>query len=210
MIFRDFLENLFGDRIKVRALRCLVLNHEGLTGRGLASLVGTSHFKMNQVLGDLTGFGIVRMIQAGRANLYRLNEDHITCEKFVLPAFRFEAHLLEDLGQQILLRLDPRPLSVILYGSVARREEGSRSDLDLLLLYEGGTSPGSIIETGDLLSEWISRTYGNPVSLRRSSIQDFQKRARSKDPLIRNIIREGRVLTGLSTSEVLDYGRKKN
>ncbi len=209
MNFNNIISRLFGDNVKIKVYQVLSLHQEGLTGRGLASLIGTSPFKINQVLRQLEAQGVVQSSVVGRAHLYRLNVTHILVTTFIVPLLEQERGFFQRLGEGIISRLDPHPpLSVILYGSVARGEGDPNSDLDLLLLYDDSQdiSPKGIIATGDRLSEWTSREYGNPISVRRAYVSDFKRRAQEHDLLIRNIIKEGKRLAGLSLTEVLNYG----
>lgn len=211
MTFKLFLDWLLGDKVNLAVYRILSRHREGLTGRGIASLVGTSPFKINQVLRRLVAEGVLESSVAGKSHLYRFNPRHLLIQEVVLPLIQREENFFEELGAKIMQRLNPKPVSIILYGSIARGGEQPASDLDLCLVYpDGSPPPGKITEVGDLLWEWASRAYGNPVSIRRSLISQFQQRARERDPLIQTIIREGIVLHGKSIQEVLDYGSKKN
>lgn len=210
MNFNNIINNILADKVRVEIFKHLSLHTEGLTGRALGILVKTSPFKINRELRHLVAQGIITESVVGRAHLYRFQREHILAQKLILPALEFERSCIENLGKGLYQRLDPSPLSIILYGSVARKEEGPQSDIDLLLVYaEEGKELGRLTVIGDLVSEWLQRTYGNPVSIRRVWISDFQHRAAERDSLIRTIIKEGRSIAGLSLTEVLDYGREK-
>lgn len=210
MIFSSFLENLLGERVKLRVYGVLARHGGGLTGRGIASLVRTSPFKINQVLRQLVAEGIVESSAMGRANAYRLNHRHMVVQNAILPLIRFEDEFWKRLGDKMLKGLRPKPLSVILYGSVARGEEKYGSDFDIHLVYGGRTLPQKLEGEKGRLREEFAAAFGSPLTISVSRISDFQMRSREKDPLIRNIIKEGHVLTGLSLTELLAYGRKKN
>ena len=147
MIFHDFADWLLANPIKMALLRHLVSQQEGVSGRGFAALVGASHFTVLHVLRELVAQGIVVRSSAGRTHLYRLNRNHILLEKVLLPLFSLERDLYRTLGEDIMTSLDPQPLSVILYGSVARRAETTDSDVDILLLYSGGAGRFSLDES---------------------------------------------------------------
>lgn len=209
MFFSNIIVNLLSDSVKIGVYKTLSRHPEGMTGRGLAALISTSPFKINQVLRELVSQGVIEESVIGRAHQYRLNKQHILIRDLILPLIDFEEKILTNLGAEIMKRLEKNPpLSVILFGSVARGDAEPLSDIDVFLIYtDKDETPGPISETGDLLSEWITRSYGNHVSLRRAWVSDFQRRARERDPLIRNVIEEGKCLAGLSLTELLDYGK---
>jgi predicted nucleotidyltransferase len=77
---------------------------------------------------------------------------------------------------------------VIVYGSQARREATSASDIDVLLVYPGEIRPGQEIRRlGDILAE-INLRYQELVSVLPVSEEDFQQRA---TPFWVNIRKEG-------------------
>ena len=208
MNFTNILKQILSDKVRIAIYQHLSVHPEGITGRALGTLVGTSPFKINRELRHLVAQGIITETVVGRAHLYRLQREHILVQQLILPMLDFERTCIEKLGSTLSQRLTPPPLSIIVYGSVARGEEGPQSDLDLLLVYAGAvTDPGRIAIVGDAVNEWLQRTYGNPVSFQRISITAFQHRAVQRDPLIRSIIKEGRAIAGLTLTEVLDYGR---
>jgi predicted nucleotidyltransferase len=208
MVFSNFLENLLGDPVKIRVYRVLTRRAEGVTGRGIASLIGTSPFKINQVLRGLVSDGVVESVSMGRANLYRLNRRHVLVRDLVFFLTDYEKGFWLNLGRKILKHLRPKPLSVILYGSVARGEEEATSDLDLHLVYDDRISEKEGGDQDRLLREEMGRAYGNPLSITRSTVSEFQRRSRQREPLIRNIVKEGRVLAGKSFTELLSHDRK--
>ena len=201
-IINEFLQNSAPFRI----VASLMKQKQGLSGRALASLIGVSPFKAHQVLKFLVAQGVLMENIAGRSHLYSVNQDHVLVQKIVRPLVQLEESLFEELGSEILKALRSKPLSIILYGSVARGEETADSDIDILLVYEGDEDIGSIRESG-LFMESVTRKYGNPVGVRRCFVSDLQKRFSEQGELIKNIIKEGKVLSGKSITELLSYGR---
>lgn len=204
MIFHNIINKLLGDPVQITVLKLLWTHEEGLTGRSLATLTGCSTFKMKKVLETLLPHGLLTRTVIGRAYIYRLNMEHISIKKLIKPLIEFEKTLFLDLGKLIMKLLELKPLSVILYGSVARGEEDPNSDLDLLLIYDDSVPSHSIIDMGNILMEVIPKKYGNPVSVRRCLLSDFKKRIGTRDTLIRNIVKEGKVIAGLPLSELLE------
>lgn len=203
MFFNNSITRIIKDSKYLKTFEILFKNTEGATGRALAVLVGVSVFKMNQVLRDLVQQGIVLQTSIGKAHLYRLNKLHVFRE-IISYLIRFDETLLSSLGKKIMRELTPKPLSIIVYGSVARGEEKPNSDLDLLFVYDGKSEPGGITKTGHIL-EMVSRHYGNPASIIRAYFSDLQRPREEHSSLMRNIIKEGRSIAGLSITEILNY-----
>ena len=104
-----------------------------LTGRAAHRLIGHgSEQGIRKSLERLSQQGIVLSRDAGRARLYRLNRQHLAA-----PYVEGLAGLHGDLITRLRTAVDSwsiEPRAVLLFGSVARREAGRESDLDLLVV----------------------------------------------------------------------------
>lgn len=198
--------DLCGDGIYLQIAAVLRKAPGGVSGRGIAGLLPASTFKTHHALKFLETQGVLKSAAAGKALLYQLNQDHILVQKILLPLLDFQDNIYTELGNEIMAPLRPKPVSIILYGSVARGEERSDSDLDLFLVYKEEQKTGRLSEK-ELWMEKITRKYGNFVSVRRGSVLQLQQARRGKDELMRNIIKEGKVIAGLSMTDLLTYGR---
>ncbi|MET0306280.1 MAG: nucleotidyltransferase domain-containing protein [Solirubrobacterales bacterium] len=114
-------------------LAVLARAEEEFSGRQLHRLLGyASEPGVRKAVERLVDQGVVDRRQAGRAKLYRLNRQHLAA-----------AHIegLANLHLQLIARLREtigawrqRPHSAFLFGSVARGDAVSASDLDLLVI----------------------------------------------------------------------------
>ena len=123
--------------------------------------------------------------------------------EILLPAFVNERNWLERLGGEI--RRSVRDIeSVILYGSWAKKKARPQSDVDLLLVASRKRSKDRALqERVDDTRARMSERYGRPISLLILGPDDLRRRLRKRDPLLREIIAQGRVLAGSSLAEVV-------
>jgi DNA-binding transcriptional ArsR family regulator len=104
-----------------------------LTGRQIARLArrGTSP-AVSAALDRLVEQGLVHRQRAGRAYLHSLNRDHVAA-----PAVELLAGLRSELLRRLRLALRafrPPPLHASMFGSAARGDGDTRSDIDLLIV----------------------------------------------------------------------------
>jgi predicted nucleotidyltransferase len=104
-----------------------------LTGRQIARLArrGTSP-AVSAALDRLVEQGLVHRERAGRAYLHSLNRDHVAA-----PAVQLLAGLRSELLRRLrtgLRAFRPRPVHASMFGSVARGDGDTRSDIDLLVV----------------------------------------------------------------------------
>jgi Nucleotidyltransferase domain len=104
-----------------------------LTGARVAKLVrrGTDR-GVQKALDRLVEQGIVRRQPAGRAYLHVLNRDHVTAP-IVLALAGLRAELLTRLRKEFGA-WDPPPVHASLFGSAARGDGDTESDIDLLVV----------------------------------------------------------------------------
>jgi len=116
-----------------RVLAVLAGTDKPLTGRTVASLVQphTSLRGVQVTLDDLLANGVVTREKAGRAYLYLLNHDHLAAAP-ILALANMRTELQDRISAEII-DWDPAPAAVWLFGSVARGEAGTDSDVDLLV-----------------------------------------------------------------------------
>lgn len=106
---------------------------EEFSGRRIHRLVGRgSEPGVRKAVERLVNQGIVLRRQAGRANLYRLNRQHVSSEAIELLA-QARSQLIAWL-QEAIASWEIVPRCAAVFGSVARGEAGPDSDLDLLVV----------------------------------------------------------------------------
>lgn len=206
MQFHDFINKMVGDPAKIKTVKLLMKQPEGVSGRELGRLIGVSHFKSHSVLTELAKQGMLIVRKAGKANIYKLNKQHLMIEK-LRPLFQMEENIFTIVGDLLFSKLKPKPLSIILYGSIARNEERPDSDIDILVIYDDDVFDPKL--TDEILEEGsdMPAKFGNRLSAIAVQLSKFQGGVKSKDPLFYRIFREGRVIAGLSINEVQGYGR---
>lgn len=127
---------VLGTRAKVDLLRVLTAGGAPMSQRELARRAGVTLRSAQAALVDLYGVGVARKLEGGRDHLTVLNDRHQLAPALV-AVFSAEAELALGVRRSIvaLARGDRRPpLGLYLFGSVARADETTESDLDVLLI----------------------------------------------------------------------------
>jgi predicted nucleotidyltransferase len=97
-------------------------------------------------------------------------------------------NLVQELKEGLSLIYGDRVKGIYLYGSYARGEERSDSDIDVMIVLDDYQSYGKEIDrTGELVSQ-LSLTYG--ISISRVLMKEIQW-MESDTPLLRNIRADG-------------------
>lgn len=169
-----------------------------LTGRAIAELTRprVSQPRVARILNELAQAGLVSRTPAGSASLFSLNREH-------LAAGPVEA--LASLRAQLWARIAEHahgwthpPDAVVVYGSAARGDGGTASDIDLLVIRPpdvDGEDPGWHENLTDLAAH-VTRWTGNPCEVLDRSADDLQSMAAAGERLLGEIRRDGRALVG--------------
>lgn len=190
---------------RLRLLRYLSTHEGPFTGRELAREVGLDPKNASVALRQLVDAGVVQRRRAGRAYLYSLDRDSYLAHDVLLPAFSKERSWQQALGSEIKAAVGPGVESVILYGSWARGQAGPRSDIDLLLVIGARRSKAAVEgRLSDQRARLVGRFRHIPSFLVLSR-QEFRKRLGRGDPLVREIVEQGQVLAGKTTSELVAH-----
>lgn len=156
----------------------------GLTGRTIARLAGLSHAGAGKVLTQLVEHGMVLAEPVGAANAYRLNREHL----LVGPALEMLTTLdrLEAQLSATIRSWSVRCAGCALFGSAARRDGTTRSDLDVLVLRPDTVAVADpawraqLDDTARQVEGWT----GNPLSWVEFDNTTFSRMITNSDPLI--------------------------
>lgn len=203
MKFTNLLDDVLGQKSKIKVLRFLTKVRGSFTGRELARQVGLSPEKTRQVLKDFQEQGIVEVQNAGRTNLYKLRKESTLVKNVLVPLFHSERNLPKSLAQTIRKGTSFPVVSIILFGSLARGEERSDSDIDVLILTENNGDLRKAKKEIESIEHKVIEEFSNRLSPLIWNVREFQRRYKTKDHLLRQIIKEGIVLHGKTVSEVV-------
>ena len=185
---------------QARVLAVLSRAGQPLTGRTIARLTeDVSQSTVSRLLLDLQHAGLVLKVPGG----YVMNREHL--------AYVALESLL-DAPQELQRRVAGAvggwatpPVSVVLFGSTARRSAGRTSDVDVLIL-----RPPDIDATDEawalnvsLLAEQVGRWWGAPCEVLEYTPGELVELHETSDPLIESLLRDGVTVSGLDLPSVL-------
>lgn len=170
--------------------------------RTIAQLAGVSQAQASRVLPGLVDLGVVERREIPPASLFRLVPEHVA-SRALLAVARSTETVFHEIGQ-LAASLPHPPVSVIVFGSFARRSAGPASDIDIVVV-----RPADIDEDDDdwtdSLEVWrggVRRLTGNPVDVIEVSADEVAAKAVGRSHLWAEVRRDGRVVHGLGLDEL--------
>ncbi len=173
-------------------LQALARLEQPVTRRRLAAAAGVAPGNASAVIEELIQAGLVSETVAGRASMVVLNRDHLAAAP-VLALAGLRGELIRRLRER--LSAWPDLHAAWLFGSVARGDADSDSDVDLLIVADDLQSPDLHQRLSRLQAD-VHTWTGNGVQLVEHSPSSWRKLVRSKNPLVEQIRLDGIALAG--------------
>lgn len=177
---------LFAGRAVVALLKLFALfPNRDFYQRELTDLAGERLFLIQRALARLVRAGFVDRASRGNRVYYRANQSHPAFED--LKAVIFKTVGLGDALRTQLARLGDRVKVAFLYGSVARGEETTSSDVDIMLIGDltGREVASLFAPVRKILNREINPSVYSPA--------EFRKKLRERHPFLTTVLSEPKV-----------------
>ncbi len=184
--------------VQGRILAVLAETTAELNLRTIARLSGASPAQASRVLPELVALGLVDRREAPPSALFALIEDNVA-GRLVRSLSRSRETVLDELGA-LAGQMDLTPVSVIVFGSLARGEADALSDLDVVLVRPTGVDEDDEpwASSAERWRTAARRLTGNAVQVIEIDEGELARRLRRPAELWANVLREGVVVHGAS------------
>ena len=159
-----------------------------LTGNEISRLAkGGSKAGIFLALQRLEQHGLVDVMEAGNANLYTLNLDHVASEAVLA---------LRDLRGKLFSRITGAinswkiaPISVAVFGSAARGDGGLNSDIDILIVRPESVGEDDLQWENQIadLNHLVHRWSGNSSSIIQATPTQVASMIFRKEPIVESL-----------------------
>lgn len=177
-------------------LRVLAGTEAAMGVRQIARVAGVSPNRASQVLSHLADHGLVLVDQHGAGRLCRLNRAHLAADPLIALA-GLRSRMLDFLRSE-LAAWSPRPVHASLFGSAARGDGDTTSDLDLLVIqpdpgaHDDDRWESQLFGAGDR----IFAATGNHVAWFVTGSVDLRRAVEAGEPIIDEWRRDSIHLSG--------------
>ena len=202
MLFYRVLDEVLAAWSHLAILRALQDAAQGMSGRELARQAGLSHQAGDRAIARLEKLHILKRQRSGRAHFFTLNRSHQLVIKALLPLLVAERQFFPELCAAIRKRLGKSALAIILFGSVARKQENAASDLDLCFVVRHAKDKTLLQTAVHQTAPVLFQRFGAKLAPIFLTVAEFQKKAKRYSPPIGDILNEGVVISGLSLREL--------
>jgi len=207
MRFQKPLDTILSSGVKVRILRFLCRKGGQWNGRRIAAQLGISPVTAHRALRELREDTVLDFQKVGNNFVYSLRDEHYLVREVLRPLFELEANSLsrmtDFLSRCIEGKLKTQVVSVVLYGSVARGQEGPSSDIDLMVLVKSEGAKGEVRRVLDDLWGAVASRFGNPAAFYVNTVQEARGKLRHRLSVLESIMQHHRLVWGRPLKEIL-------
>ena len=201
MIIHNVLNKLFSSPALLSVLRELAARSKGATGREIARISGLTHQAAHNALANLEALKIVKREFAGKAHFFTINREHYLFKYIISDMFASEKQFRDSIYKEIIKAFKGVSESLIVFGSVARKEENVESDLDLCIITD---NTKEIDKRLNAFREKLYTNYGITLAPYILKEKEFAALAHKKKSPVNSILKEGIVIAGKSIKELVN------
>jgi predicted nucleotidyltransferase len=177
-------------------LRVLAGSTRPFTGREVARLAESAHTTAQRALDRLVEHGLADRVPAGRAAVYTLNREHLAASS-VESLVAMRTTLLERIGAT-LFRWSKSPVHASLFGSAARADGDTASDIDLVVVRRDSVlrEDPDWRDQVDGLAFQVNRWTGNELAILELTESDLAEMRRERPPIVNELRSDAVTLLG--------------
>ncbi len=183
--------------VEAAVLRVLARADTGFSGRQVHTLAGVgSTSSVHRALTGLVKVGVVVAEPRPPSIIYRINRVHVLWT--VIESGLCARTRVFDNIDQFCTESFPRELglTVLVYGSVARRDSTLESDVDLFVAYPDGFDPEARADLSYQLAQHVERLTGNETQVYSLERSELAERLVDKDAFLTNVLTDGILIHG--------------
>ena len=185
-----------------RVLAVLAETTAELNLRTVARLASVSPAQASRVLPGLVDLGLVERREVPPSSLFRLCRQNVAAQ-VVVELARSRDIALQRMGSAAE-ELSVPPVSVVIFGSFARREADRQSDIDAVIVRPDGIDADDDTWSAGV-EQWreaVGAITGNPVEVIETDRAQAAEKLSSKRALWRDAARDGVVVHGEALDEL--------
>ncbi|MBI4178258.1 nucleotidyltransferase domain-containing protein [bacterium] len=189
------LDDVFSVRSNLAVLRALADSAGAMTGRAVAAAARLSPPGALDALARMEELGLVSRQVGGRTYFFTLNREHRLVQTALAGLLTSERNIRSEVIGLLNRHLRKRAKFGILFGSVARGQETSRSDLDIVIV--SASRKNRLTETDlDGIRQTLRKSYGLRLSPILLSEPQFRAKLKQSRGMWKNLRRDGEILWG--------------
>ncbi len=201
VIINNTLDHILKNKSNLKVLRILNSLKVGISGRETARLSNISLRAAQIALDELESLHLIQKQLGGRENFFNINRENYLIKNIIENLFYEEKKFRTTIFKKITEQLKGLTNSIILFGSTARNEETTNSDLDICIVYT--KHKREIEKRVNNIRDDLAIEFGVKLAPFYITHKEFIIKEKKNISPVNNIKGEGKVFSGLSINRLI-------
>lgn len=210
MTLETILDGILDSRTKVRIIRLFASRTEAFTasGREIAKWTALSPPAAHAALKILLDRKVLKREILGKQHLYSLDRSGRIVRNILIPAFRKEGALKEDIRNFLLRRIEEAEVtglvvSLVLYGSLASGGTHEASDCDIVVVVKHPKAKERLEGLfQDKITSEFHAEFGVHLDPYVQTLEEFRTKMKNKRPPISTLMQGYEIILGKDPIEI--------
>jgi len=203
MAIDRILDSILDANSKIRIVRLFVNRRRDFmsSGREIARLTGLSPPAAHAALKELYNQDVLKRDILGKQHIYRLNTNNRIVRNILIPAFKTEKSVKQDIIKFIKRKILQKKLkndivSVVLYGSI-QRGNVKKGDVDIAIVVKDSKAKARVErEFTEKIADEFREYFGVYLDVYIKTKKEFRKRVISNKPPVSTMLESYFVIYG--------------
>ena len=164
--------------------------------RAIARVAGVSVAQASRVLPGLVELGVIERREIPPSSMFRLIPEHIAT-RALLDLYSARHNVIAEMARTAK-EIRPTPVSVVIFGSFARGDSDTESDIDVVVVRPVGVDEEDArwLAAVETWRTTVTRLAGNSVEILDFGTNEVAAKMNGNSELWRHIRRDGQVVFG--------------
>ena len=197
----QLIELILGKKNNIKVLRHLIKHKNWQFNiTELAKDININKGILSRLINNLEKENIIKVNRKGKIKIFSINKGNLFIQEVIIPIFEKEDTFYYNILNKFVKKIKNNVISIIAYGSVVSGEIKLTSDIDILIIIN---KKNKILEekTNKIKKEFLENDLLLRVDL--INISEFKKLYKTKEPFIKSLIRQHKILYGKSLKELI-------
>jgi len=194
------LDNVLDTKNRMKLIRELSLHPSWeYSISELEKQTGIHRVRLSSMIKSLYAQNVVKTRQKGKTTLVSIN-GNVLVKEVLIKLFSKEKSIAEELASKAVnaIKTKKNIVSVAVYGSAVKPSFTFSSDIDLMIIHEGGISEEEIEKAAEKIT-----AQGVTVSYDAITLKEFKQLYSEKEPSITTLVESHKVLYGKKLLEII-------
>jgi len=202
----QLIETILGKKNNIKVLRHLIKHSNWQFNiTELSKDLNVNKGVLSRLIEELEKENIIKTNKKGKIKLFSINKENLFIQKVIIPLFKKESTFYYEILDKLVKKIKGDVISIIAYGSLVSGKIKLTSDIDILIINKRNKE-----DIGKKTNEFKKDLLNKDLLLNIDliNISELKNIYKTKEPFIKSVLKNHKVLFGKSLGEILHEKRR--